>query len=194
MVCELGSNAPGTLEDKIVHVRERFDLEMKLLRSGKSHILDRPDWWLVFDALEHLAFLLRHGEATLDLQKILADSFEQVVRENQGKAAYAILGLPAPNGRPNISLNKSRAIAEYEMRINEAAGQSDAERAAWETLYPLKEYDLLAARAVDSEDKSFEHEAERLMVNVVGPLLRKSSVMKSRPVGRPKGSKSKSKP
>lgn len=192
---ELGSNAPATQEENIAYIRERLDLELKLLRGGKSHFLDRPEWWLVLDAFEHLIFLLRQGEATSDIQRMAANFLEQQVSEGEGRSAYAILGLHAPNGRPKkSSLNELRAVVEYEERLNEGASQADAERAAWETLYPLEEYDLLAVRAVDSEDKNFKNEAERRMVNMVRPLLRRAGVMKRQPAGRPRGSKSKSKP
>lgn len=191
---ELGSNAPATQEERIDQIRERLSLELKLLHSGKSDLLDKPHWWLAFDAFEHLIFLLRHGEANLDMQRMVAEFLGQQIGRGNEKTVYGVLGLPPPNGRPKNSLNEIRAVAEYETRINEGLSEAEAERAAWETLYPSKEYDLLAARPVTSESGAFTNEAERLMFSSVRPLLRRVKVLGTKRPGRPIGRKSETKP
>lgn len=110
MDLELGSNAPATQEERIDQIRERLRLELKLLRSGKSDLLDRPVWWLALDAFEHLTFLLRHGEADLDQQRMVAEFLRRSVGEGSEKIMYGVLGLPAQNHRPDESLNRSRAV------------------------------------------------------------------------------------
>lgn len=191
---ELGSNEPATQEERIDQIRGRLSLELKLLHNGKSDLLDRPHWWLALDAFEHLVFLLRHGEATLDVQRMVAKFLGQQVGTGNEKTVYAVLGLPPPNGRPKNSLNELRAVAAYETRINEGLSEAEAERAAWETLYPSKDYDLLAARPVTSESGAFDNEAERLMFSSVRPLLRRVKVLGARRAGRPRGRKSETKP
>ncbi|MDO9468814.1 MAG: hypothetical protein Q7J36_16060 [Thiobacillus sp.] len=191
---ELGSNSPATQEEKIDHIRERLSLELKLLHNGKSDLLDKPHWWLALDAFEHLVFLLRHGEANLDTQRMVAEFLGQQVGRGNETIVYGVLGLPPPKGRPRNSLNELRAVAAYETRINEGLSEADAERAAWETLYPSKEYDLLAARHVTSETGAFNNEAERLMFSTVRPLLRRVKVLETKRAGRPSGRKSETKP
>lgn len=191
---ELGSNAPATQEERIDQIRKRLSLELKLLHNSKSEYLDRPHWWLALDAFDHLVFLLKHGEATLDIQRMVAIFLEQQLGKGDEKQVYSVLGLPPPKGRPKNSLNELRAVVEYETRIKEGFSEAEAERAAWETLYPSKEYDLLAARPVTSECGTFNNEAERLMFSSVRPLLRRAKVLDVKQAGRPKGTKSKTKP
>lgn len=137
-----GKDKPPTKEEMIEWSHQQFEHAINLLKDKNGHLIepdwadyrllqDKPDYWLAFDAIEHLAKMLRIGGATKDMQIMLADYLTKYVLDQDEKAARAILGMPKGGGRGTNKIQRIRAIDAYILMINEGKPDNLALKSAW---------------------------------------------------------------
>lgn len=182
----LESDQPPTEVERVEWLRERFEFERMTLLLGKAHILDRPDWWLAFDALEHLAALLKKGRATQEMQALLADYLTKYVLDQDVKTPFAILGLPQKDGRKTKELERIRAIDAYEVRIKAGESDEQALAAAWQAYLPDKDIAAESKRAAGEGSNAYSQS-----LKTIKRILHRARVRKPDPAGRPKKSSKK---
>lgn len=130
-----GCDSPSTQTDKAQWLQERFRFERQLLLSDNAHQLDRPDWWLAMDAVEHLAEILRNGAATPEIQTMLAAYLAELINSDDSKTALALLGCKNNGGRPDKKLEELRAIDAYQVQRGRRIGR-DGFRSRMASLFP----------------------------------------------------------
>lgn len=174
-------DSPTTESEKTEWLKERFNLERRLLISGNAHQLDKPDWWMALDATEHLVEILQKGAATPEVQIMLSKFLKELVNSGDSKTALALLGLPSGGGRPKKKLEELRAIDAYQVLLEAGEPDEAALEAAWQVYFPNDDIQKAKARPL-GDSSAIQQQIEK----TIKPLLHKAGVRKFNKVGRPK--------
>jgi len=182
----LGMDNPPSTDDefeasRIEGIRHQFEWKSRLV-GGYAYQADRTEENLAFEALDHLATLLRLGKPTQPMMDMLAKYLTSHIINCNSKAAFDILCAQRPS-KPRKDLERVNTIVVYEAAINANYTQEQAEQLAWSTYFPDRKYSEYAKRPAD-EGTTYANQAEQTMDTVIRKILRTAGVLERKKAGR----------